>query len=422
MVFKNYRLGLFGFFLWVLVFYLFIFQPPVMSRLIYLALQFFVFIMAILFFHKRIEVFVNIFKAEFLLVFFVVFYSIFRDALSGDIVYSDRFVGWFFQSFLFCGVLVSLYFYRTLKKESLNYFGNEIYVAGFIAALFTLVLWLFPAVDSFYESIQLDAYYEIYSDFEKRYRAYGVSENLTYTYSVVLGICAGYSLILYRRSLFFVFLCPLFLFAVSVNARIGFLGFVFFVFYVFLYSELKAKAIWLFSFLVLSFWFYFSSGDFIQENRWSLGFFLEVADFFYYGLEGNNIIAVLLNSHVHFPETVAGVVFGTGESLFGSGFEKSSDIGYILQLNYGGVIILILLMLAIAFMSVRLFKILGYKHWFSWFFPISICVLNFKGFIFAMTPGGRFIFLLYFFFIFKALVVNNQIFLNARNNMISHAH
>ncbi|SEA52627.1 hypothetical protein [Marinobacterium iners] len=422
MVFKNYRLGLFGFFLWVLVFYLFIFQPPVMSKLIYLALQFFVFIMAILFFHKRIEVFVNIFKAEFLLVFFVVFYSIFRDALSGDIVYSDRFVGWFFQSFLFCGVLVSLYFYRTLKKESLNYFGNEIYVAGFIAALFTLVLWLFPAVDSFYESIQLDAYYEIYSDFEKRYRAYGVSENLTYTYSVVLGICAGYSLILYRKSWFFVFLCPLFLFAVSVNARIGFLGFVFFVFYVFLYSELKAKAIWLFSFLVLSFWFYFSSGDFIQENRWSLGFFLEVADFFYYGLEGNNIIAVLLNSHVHFPETVAGVVFGTGESLFGSGFEKSSDIGYILQLNYGGVIILILLMLAIAFMSVRLFKILGYKHWFSWFFPISICVLNFKGFIFAMTPGGRFIFLLYFYYIFKALVVNNQIFLNARNNMISHAH
>ncbi|MDM7483105.1 MAG: hypothetical protein P3W96_014010 [Halomonas sp.] len=422
MGFENSRAGLLGFSLWVLVFYVFIFQPPVMSKIIYLALQFLIFSMALLFFYKKIGVCVNIFKIELMLVFFIVLYSLFRDALSGDVVYSDRFVGWFFQSFLFCGVLVVLYFSRAFKDGSLNYFGNEIYVAILIAALFTLVLWFFPAIDSFYESIQLDAYYEIYSDFEKRYRAYGVSENLTYTYSVVLGICAGYSLILYRRSWFFVLLCPLFLFAVSVNARIGFVGFVFFVFYIFLYGDLKAKAIWLLSFLGVSFWFYFSSGDFIQENRWSLGFFLEAADFFHYGLDGNNIIAVLLNSHVHFPETVAGFVFGTGVSLYDSGFEKSSDIGYILQLNYGGVIILILLMLAIAFMSVRLFKILGYKHWFSWFFPISICVLNFKGFIFAMTPGGRFIFLLYFFFIFKALLVRNQAFLNTRNNMIAPAH
>ena len=120
---------------------------------------------------------------------------------------------------------------------------------------------------------------------------------------------------------------------------------------------------------------------------------------------------------MHFPESVAGVVFGTGVSLYGSGLEQSSDIGYILQLNYGGVIILIFLMLAIAFMSARLFKVLGYKHWFSWFFPISIFVLNFKGFIFAMTPGGRFIFLLYFFFIFKGLVIRNQRFANVRNDI-----
>lgn len=411
------KAGFLGFFLWVLVFYFFIFQPPVMPKLIYLALQFVVFFMAVLFLNQRIGLYVNIFKLELILVFFVVLYSLIRDALSGDVVYFDRFAGWFFQSFLFCGLLIVLYFSRSIKVDSLSYFSSEIYVAVLTAALVTLVLYFFPAIDSFYESIQLDGYYEIYSDFEKRYRAYGISENLTYTYSVVLGICAGYSLILYRKSWLFVLLCPLFLFAVSVNARIGFVGFVFFVFYIFFYSELKAKAIWLLSLLGLVSWFYFSSDDFIQENRWSLGFFLEAADFFYYGLEGSNIIAVLLNNHVHFPESVAGVVFGTGVSLYGSGLEKSSDIGYILQLNYGGVIILIFLMLAIAFMSARLFKVLGYKHWFSWFFPISIFVLNFKGFIFAMTPGGRFIFLLYFFFIFKALVIRNQRFANVRNDI-----
>src|SRR5690606_16916806 len=77
---------------------------------------------------------------------------------------------------------------------------------------------------------------------------------------------------------------------------------------------------------------------------------------------------------------------------------------YILQLNYGGVTLISLLFLTISYMSLRLFRVLGYRHWYSWFFPFSIFALNFKGFIFAMTPGGRILILLYVFFIFRSAI------------------
>src|SRR5690606_21520152 len=91
--------------------------------------------------------------------------------------------------------------------------------------------------------------------------------------------------------------------------------------------------------------------------------------------------------------------FGTGVSVFGGSELGNSDIGYIIQLTYGGVVLIISLFSLILYMSIRLFSVLGWHHWYSWFFPLSIAILNFKGFVFAMTPGGRVLILLYLFYV-----------------------
>lgn len=409
MVLCQKRPSLIGAAFWVLLFYIFIFQPPVIPKLAYLGLQTFGVALVTALSFRAASSFLSVFKVELLLVFLIVFYSLCRDFLSGEIVYSDRFLGWYFQGFVVSGVLISFYFSRCRGFKNSEYFASEIYFAVVLAAAFTFILFFVPSFDSFYESVQLDGYYERYSGFEHRYRAYGISENLTFTYSFVLGLCAGYSLILLRRSWLYLFLVPFFIFGVSVNARVGFLGFVLFVFYIVVRGGATAKLLVLLSFLVIAVWLSFFSKNFVQENAWALGFFLEIANFLVYGFSGDNIFAVLVNDHFVIPSSFLDLLFGSGKSIY-VGAEQTSDVGYILQLNYGGFLLLMLLFFLVLFMSVRLFKVLGFRHWYSWFFPVSILLLNFKGFIFAMTPGGRFLVLLYIFFIFRELMKKRRQF------------
>ncbi|UGV31817.1 hypothetical protein LO767_04830 [Halopseudomonas aestusnigri] len=394
---------------WVFLFYVFIFQPPVFPKLAYLVLQVFFVVMLMVFSFRRVNSFVSAFKVELVLVLFVVFYAFFRDSVSGEIVYADRFLGWCFQGFIVSGVLISFYFSRRGEFINSEYFAQEIYLSVVIASVFTFILFFVPSFDSFYESIQLDGYYERYSSFEYRYRAYGIAENLTFTYSFVLGLCAGYSLILSRRSWLYLFFVPLFIFGVSVNARVGFLGFVLFVFYIVARGGVIAKLLVFISFLVIAAWLSFFSNNFLQENAWALGFFLDISNFLVYGFSGDNIFATLVNDHFVIPSSLLDLLFGSGKSIY-VGAEQASDVGYILQLNYGGFLLLVLLFFLVLFMSMRLFKVLGFRHWYSWFFPVSILLLNFKGFIFAMTPGGRFLVLLYIFFIFRELMMKRRQF------------
>ncbi|EMP55943.1 hypothetical protein MSNKSG1_08728 [Marinobacter santoriniensis NKSG1] len=397
-----------GFLFWVVLFYVFLFQPPVFSKISYLLVQCLFVVGLVPLCSRRYFRFLVAFRWELALVLIVVFYAIFRDLMTGNIVYSDRFLGWFFQAFVVSGLLLVFYASRFQNGRSIEYFADEIYVSVLLAAVLTLILYFVPEFDSFYKSIQLDGYYDIYSDFEKRYRAFGVAENLTFTYSVVLGICAGYSLFLAKRSWFYVILVPVFLFGVLVNARIGFLGLVFFVLYTLAFGSSKIKLFLFTSISISMAWLLVFSGNFVEENAWRFGFFLDLADFLVNGLAGNNIIAALINDHVIIPNNGFEVMFGSGTSVYTGGVGPHSDIGYIIQLNYGGICLIFLLGLMVAFMTLRLFSVLGYRHWYSWFFPFSIFALNFKGFIFAMTPGGRFLVLLYVFFIFRTLFKERQ--------------
>lgn len=76
----------------------------------------------------------------------------------------------------------------------------------------------------------------------------------------------------------------------------------------------------------------------------------------------------ILQNMIVYPSDLGEWIFGKGESIFGiSG--QNSDIGYIIQLNYGGIIYCILLAFFFFLIVYRLFKMGIKKEWY--FFVVT---------------------------------------------------
>ncbi|MDO5687278.1 MAG: hypothetical protein Q4G42_07870 [Neisseria sp.] len=359
---------------------------------------------------KFLNEFLGTFRYESILLLLIISYSLLRDLAGGEIVYFDRFLLWVFQAFIFGFFITKIHHQKNhrnylQRKPQTNLF-NVTYWAGFIASLLTLLLILYPAFDRLYESIQLDEYYERYASFEVRYRAYGIAENLTFTYSYVLGLFAGYSLLMINRQKYLIIPFFTFLIGVIFNARIGFVAILVFLFIVFFQKRWSniVTFLSLLGVILLSYTLFAEENVLftLLSNDWALDFFRQISDTLFgtslsqYG----NTFDTLTGSFVALPQDTLEWVFGSGKSLFNA-FDNNTDIGYLLQLNYGGILLLSLIILFILVTSARLIKSLKYSHWFTTFLILSILILNYKGFIFAGTPGGRLLFFYYVYFIYN---------------------
>ena len=330
-----------------------------------------------------------------------------RDLVAGEKVYSFRLLTWSFQSFIFGFYIISLIDNYNRKTSKFICLFNLFYWTVFVASLLTLLMFLSPSFDSFYRSFGIEDI-ERYDSFEQRYRLFGISENLAFTYAYVLGFFGGYTLLILKKN--FTLIIPFFLFTLGVmlNARIGFLAIIFYVIYLFFIKRdtKSIVTICLFVSVILLFVNQYFEGvvDLLTFNKnWVMEFFYEISDLLFgtnYLAVGSGTIETLTTSFVIWPDNLFQWILGRGESLFLKQ-GMNSDVGFILQLNYGGIIFVLQLMVLMTFLFYRLYKNLGIEHWFFLFFFFSFFLLNSKGFIFAATPGGRLLFLLYVYFILR---------------------
>lgn len=381
----------------VLLVYLYLFQPPVLiTKYIYIGVEFILFLVLILFNRKFLAQLLGGFRQEFILLVFIVLYALVRDGLVGEEVLSFRFLAWSFQAFIFGFALIVLF------KFNIDRMFVAFYWASVLAACISLMLVMFPSVDIMYKLVQLDTV-PIYEKMEVRHRSYGISENLTFTYSYVLGFFAGYTLLILDKNKFLLIPCLLLLLGVSYNARIGFVAIILFLIYLLLRFRIKGLMV----FVVLSVLLLLTLNSLFPDildkvffnKGWVFDFFYDLSDFFI-GTNHveNSTLDTLTGDFLIFPETFPAWIFGTGEFLF----EKkgmNSDIGYIIQLYYGGLLFILLLFLLNIVFCFRLVKLNGIMHWFTFVFIASVLILNFKGFVFAATPGGRMLFLFYMCFV-----------------------
>ena len=379
-------------FYYIIAIYIYIYQPPVINKLYYIVFEILIFCLFLPLKRKFTSSFVKTFYFEIKILMLIIFISILRDIASGEMIYSDRFLAWGFQAFLFPVFIIYI-----LNKVELDLIELT-YWASFIGAIITTILILFPSIDNFYKTMQVDFYYDLFERFDVRHRAYGIAENLSFTYGLLMGVFAGYSLMMIRDNILFFIPTILFLVAVAFNARIGFFAIIPFIY--FIATSLSIGRF--IKYLVLSliiFLFFDQLQEIIQEKAiWASAFFQEIYDFFS-GKESATI-DLMINDFIVLPDTFSQFLIGRGESLFLSE-TKNSDIGFILQLNYAGVFFLAVIILMILSTSRRLLDQLGCLHWYSHVFIVSILLMNTKGFAFAATPGGRFFFLIYCYLIYQ---------------------
>ena len=280
-----------------------------------------------------------------------------------------------------------------LRKNNIDLI-KIVMIIGALSSAITLLALVFPSIDSFFrEYTNVNEYLN-----ENGFRGFGLSEGLTYSYGIVLALIGGLSFPLLNKNRWFIIFLPLLVLSILVNARTGFIV-LFVLSMIYFLTEVKTKKkvkiIIIIIFGIGVFYplfnnsivfFHVGTSEFIQQ------FFLEIKDFFDGTSSAQNNTIGALESMIILPDTFAKWILGTGEYI-STGVLKTSDIGYVLQLNYGGIVyVLMLVALIYNYLSnvknKYIFRIL----------LVCLLVSNIKGDFLTATGGFRLFALLCYWF------------------------
>jgi hypothetical protein len=220
---------------------------------------------------------------------------------------------------------IAVWFWSEILAPDYYEFKKQILIVIFLQIFLGLSMYLDSSVKEFFY-ITLSNYSsdeKIFRPWFWEDRIFGWSEELFFLAPVAVGILFSY---LWPKSWeisYFPALVVITLFCL-MNARIGFAGVTLGV--LLRYSLMKSAMVSLFLLLVLALFFYNYSGD------WMLAYINKIMV----------NVDILLESHIHIPLSLEGVVIGQHQYLFNNDLSPlRSDIGYFRKLYFGGAIYLI---------------------------------------------------------------------------------
>jgi hypothetical protein len=180
------------------------------------------------------------------------------------------------------------------------------------------------------------------------FRLYGLSSGYTFSMPLFQGLCViiSFALGAFRSSRYY-FLIPFYLFSIAVNARIAIIS-IFIVSFITFFFKFKThpfKQIFSIIFISLLVLLVVQIVQYEAENSSSLNSWVwfnsgikEIISFI--GGEPIGNLSYLTDTMWFMPEGID-LFLGSGKKAFGS--YRSSDIGYVVNLHYGGVIYSMLL-------------------------------------------------------------------------------
>lgn len=382
----------------LLLLYLFIYNPPfkflpssfvellILPTLLYLVIS------------LRWFQFLKVFKIELSIFILILLFCFFRELGSSGSVFFKANVLLLLES-LFIPYFLILLYYKI--KDRGNLFKEVVYV-GIVASFITFAMIAFPGLNAIIKNQILKS-----TDLDDLldFRSFGLSEGLTFAYGIVQGLI--FALVFYysRKSPKYLFFLPFLLISIFFNARIGLIPVILvFVYFVILKFDFKFISL---SFL-LGFIFYlviFKTAvfsDYAKTIEWAFDFFSQSSDF----LAGNadkgevNTFSTLFGDMAVFPQNTEEWLLGTGENIFLLE-QGNSDVGYLIQVNYGGLLYMFLVLLLLGRIIWRM-KFLFVKHrWFLFLISLTIILGNVKGLFFSVIPNFRLIMLLYCYLILE---------------------
>lgn len=286
---------------------------------------------------------------------------------------------------------------------------NVLIPISLTAAFISLFLLVNPSLNEFILGGVIEIPYE--NNYGTWERCFGIAEGLTNSYGVIQGIFASICLLKGRTCYKYYFAALIIGISVIINARTGMIPIIITFLYI---SFVNFKKLQIKYFVILGVFVLLLSSilgkygeDYIETIKYASSFFTSSFDFFIKGETGDDYYSAL-DRFIHFPDSVFGVVFGEGVTMFGDK-NTSSDIGYVNQIYTGGIVYLLCLLVLQCTIYKKLLK--RYKDRFFIFLLFATAlIINFKGITFCISESfTRFVMLFYFILLHNKLFPKNAI-------------
>lgn len=290
----------------------------------------------------------------------------------------------------------SIYIYKFVEKnfshdkfEAENFTFKIIVLSSFAASLISIYLLLSPG-DANYIKFNLLKYDETMMA-NVSHRGYGLSDELLYSFAISQAIVFAVILEKYKFSLFSLLFTILTIATTSINARIGTIYTLTAVLLYLTLSKNKLKTFALFAIALITFRILLIILSDISE----INIIEDQIIFLWEDLSGKSEFDTFsaLRSMLIIPDNLLTLIFGSGTNIFlkiGSG----SDIGYIILLNYGGIVLLLLFSVYWILIAKKIWSLKPSIYYFLILMAI-VFTANYKGLFFDAKPGTRTFLIIY---------------------------
>lgn len=350
---------------------------------------------------------VSLFGKELRLLFVIIIISAFRTIVGGDFSLFYMHIVMLIELTIIPASLVIL----MSKGGDSNNFINVVIYVGCVGAIISTLCLLVPQVDEFVK-------YRLCKTSDRsfwEYRGFGMSETLSSFYSFNQAIIMVLSLFYTKGRKWIYIVLPLFFLSVLLNARTGViiaavsiaLYFVFNRNFTMLFGTVVGSVL-----VIYSFNYILSTGALSDKTTLFVSDFFEQIDSMIDGggLDEEGTASTLVGRMWILPDSIDEWLMGRGINLFRESYGNNSDVGYIIQLNYGGLLYIYPWMILLLTMFKRM-NSLKIESIFICVFVVVFAIANFKGNYLWNSGSLRLIVLLYMSYIFS----NHKYY--ATNNM-----
>lgn len=250
-----------------------------------------------------------------------------------------------------CAIFIAIVLIK--NRVSLYKFYDIVLLVGLLQVCWVIICLLSPTVrDWIISSSGSQGLEDVYSDVMD-FRLFGLARGYTFSMPLFQGLCVIISLVLAKyKSRKYYFLVPFFVISILLNGRIGLISLLVAPLVIFIFRlnkhffrEISAVAL-----LILIAFFSVQQIKSIADGNSEMALWAtwvskgadEVMNYIATGEESGNIAVA---SSMWFAPKGVELIFGTGENVFGR-INNGSDLGYVVNLYYGGIIFSIILYFA----------------------------------------------------------------------------
>lgn len=360
----------------------------------------YIFLLVIIFVYGRNYInLLKSYKKEFILLLLPLTYVLFRTFVGGDSVFIGRHILGIVDTFLVPIALVVFAIKNGITTE--NMFIRSILMVGALASVISVACLFFPELQSYikYTILNLQPDMPLYWN---TYRGFGLAMSLTSSFAYIQGFLFVLGCFYAKENKWFLFFLPAVLLSVVLNARTGLVilmvGMMFFVL-----SQRKRLGMYFLGLIVALVVVIYLPGTLSifgvssDTINWVSVIFTDIDNIATTGDIGQSTTGgKLFGSMWIIPETTTELMIGKGYSLFRHQVEDTSDNGWILQLNYGGIVYMFFLYLIALQMLSVLYKS-GRKS-FALYILLIFLIVNTKSSLFPNNEVFRLLMIIYIFF------------------------